>query len=162
MSSDRRQQEQREGTEPTGLAWFELYEILAEYGHAEAYPTRYDRANTKWIRDTFSPKRTVYSLIAGVTGQVGDFVLCLFNPTTRKWEVTNNSVGGVEFHRGVTNGTNTKGSFGNVDRYQAGTTTLTSPLVTDVVYNDFATVATAKKVAYLKDGAKFYIIAAEC
>ncbi len=113
MSSDRRQQEQREGSDPTGLAWFELYEALKEFSHAEAYPTRYDRANDKFIRDTFSPKRTVYSLMTGRTGATGDFILCYFNPVPRRWEMVQ---GGFSKKLCVTNGSLAHASSVNVER----------------------------------------------
>lgn len=101
MTSDRRQQEQRQGGEPTGLAWFELYETLAEFGSARAYHTRYDRANAKFIRDENLPLRTIHSLMGGQSGATGKFVLCYFNPEALCYEMVQESFG-KEFC--VTNG----------------------------------------------------------
>jgi hypothetical protein len=63
-------------------------------------------------------------------------------------------------YRGVTDAAINKGASGTVSRYEPGTTTDSE--INDTVHNDFANVASGKKVAYVKSGANFYAIAAEC
>jgi hypothetical protein len=72
------------------------------------------------------------------------------------------NAGGVEFHRGVTQGALNKGSSATVHRYDPGTTTLASPTQADTVYNDSANIATNKKIGYLQNGDKMYVVVAEC
>jgi hypothetical protein len=66
----------------------------------------------------------------------------------------------IEFHRGVTDAAIAKGASGTVSRYTDGTTSDSG--INDTVSNDFANVAITKKVAYIKSGGNFYMIAAEC
>lgn len=62
--------------------------------------------------------------------------------------------------RGVTDGAITKGSSGTVSRYLPGTTTDSG--INDTCYNDYANVGSGKKVSYMRNGDKLYLIAAEC
>lgn len=62
--------------------------------------------------------------------------------------------------RGVTDGAISKGSNGTVSRYNPGTTTDSGE--NDTVENEYANVGSGKKVAYMRNGAKYYMISAEC
>lgn len=63
-------------------------------------------------------------------------------------------------HRGVTDGAINKNASGTVSRYTPGTTTDSGE--NDTVENEYANVGSGKKVAYIRNGDKFYMIAAEC
>jgi len=65
------------------------------------------------------------------------------------------------FFRGVVDGEINKGSTGSVKRYQPGTSTLTSPLITDTVTSDLSKVADGKLVHYAFNGNVLYITAVE-
>jgi hypothetical protein len=84
----RRPQEAAETTSPSNLRWFKLYEALAEFGSALAYPCRWNDTTNRWQALTDdAQRRRIYSTIEYVTGDASDFVPCWYNARARRWEV---------------------------------------------------------------------------
>jgi hypothetical protein len=108
--------------------------------------------------DTSMNIASVYNR-GSATVSSGDWVLVVLNGGN-PYLLIHPSTGTIEFHRGVTDAAINKGASGTVSRYTAGTTTDSG--TNDTVNNDFANVAISKKVAYIKSGANYYMIAAEC
>ena len=141
------------------IRWFKLYDNLAEFNKALAYPCNWLKSSNKWQASTVdAERRYVYSTISGLTGSANDFLPCVYNRRGRVWEVVKPS--GPEIHRGVTDSSISKGSSGTVSRYTDGTNTDSG--TDDTVNNDVTNVGSGKKCAYVKIGSNFYMIYCEC
>lgn len=69
------------------LKWFVLYADLSENDKAEAYLTKWDKDNDKWIKNEDVDRVEIHSTATGVTGLTDQFMPCWFNWKLLRWEV---------------------------------------------------------------------------